>query len=48
MLAVGEVFPATCEQRCWFHNQANVLSAPPKSVHRAASVAIEVLAMERK
>src|SRR5690606_19439263 len=25
--AVREVFPATREQRCWFHKQANVLAA---------------------
>ena len=27
------VFPATREQRCWFHKQANVLAALPKSAH---------------
>lgn len=26
-----EVFPATREQRCWFHKQTNVLAALPKS-----------------
>ena len=31
--AVREVFPATREQRCWFHKQANVLAALPKSAH---------------
>lgn len=39
--AVREVFPATKEQRCWFHKQANVLAAPPKSAHPAASAAIK-------
>jgi putative transposase len=34
--AVREVFPATREQRCWFHKQANVLAALPKSAHSAA------------
>jgi putative transposase len=29
--AVREVFPATRLQRCWFHKQANVLAALPKS-----------------
>jgi putative transposase len=31
--AVREVFPATREQRCWFHVQANVLACLPKSAH---------------
>lgn len=31
--AVREVFPTTREQRCWFHKQANVLGALPKSAH---------------
>jgi transposase-like protein len=39
--AVREVFPTTGEQRCWFHKQANVLSALPKSAHRAASAALK-------
>jgi putative transposase len=39
--AVREVFPATREQRCWFHKQANVLAALPKSAHPAASAAIK-------
>ena len=34
--AVREVFPATREQRCWFHKQANVLCALPKSAHPGA------------
>ncbi|BBZ54219.1 hypothetical protein MPHO_26870 [Mycolicibacterium phocaicum] len=38
--AVREVFPKTREQRCWFHKQANVLSALPKSAHPAALAAI--------
>ncbi len=29
--AVREVFPATKEQRCWFHKQANVLACPAVS-----------------
>ncbi len=39
--AVREVFPATREQRCWFHKQANVLAALPKSSHPAALAAIK-------
>ena len=38
--AVREVFPATREQRCWFHKQANVLAALPKSAHPGAIAAI--------
>jgi len=34
--ALREVFPETCEQRCWFHKIANVLAALPKSAHPAA------------
>ena len=34
--ALREVFPNTREQRCWFHVQANVLAALPKSAHPAA------------
>lgn len=39
--AVREVFPATREQRCWFHKQANVLSCLPKSGHPGALAAIK-------
>lgn len=39
--AVREVFPATREQRCWFHKQANVLGALPKSAHPSALAAIK-------
>ncbi|MGI5292798.1 IS256 family transposase [Nonomuraea polychroma] len=34
--ALGEVFPQTRAQRCWFHKIANVLGAMPKSAHPAA------------
>jgi hypothetical protein len=34
--AAHEVFPATREQRCWWHKQANVLAALPKSAHPGA------------
>jgi len=39
--AVREVFPATREQRCWFHKQANVLAGLPKSAHPAALAALK-------
>ncbi len=38
--AVREVFPITREQRCWFHKQANVLAALPKSAHPGAVAAM--------
>src|SRR5574337_2175434 len=38
--AMREVFPATKEQRCWFHKQANVLAALPKSAHPGAVKAL--------
>jgi putative transposase len=38
--AVREVFPATREQRCWWHKQANVLAALPKSAHPGALAAM--------
>jgi hypothetical protein len=41
--AVREVFPATREQRCWFHKQANVLAALPKSAHPGALATIKTM-----
>lgn len=38
--ALGEVFPTTREQRCWFHKIANVLAALPKSAHPGAKKAL--------
>jgi len=38
--AVRDVFPATVEQRCWFHKIANVLAALPKSAHPGAKKAL--------
>ena len=38
--ALGEVFPATVEQRCWVHKTANILNALPKRLHRSAKTAI--------
>ena len=34
------MFPTTREQRCWFHVQANVLAALPKSAHPGAKAAL--------
>jgi putative transposase len=39
--ALREVFPDTREQRCWWHKQANVLAALPKSVHPGALAALK-------
>jgi hypothetical protein len=39
--AVREVFPDTREQRCWWHKQANVLAALPKSAHPGAIAAMK-------
>ena len=39
--AVREVFPDTREQRCWWHKQANVLAALPKSAHPGALAALK-------
>ncbi|MDX6297333.1 MAG: hypothetical protein QOI51_1190 [Nocardioidaceae bacterium] len=38
--ALREVFPATREQRCWFHKIANVLGALPRSAHPGAKKAL--------
>jgi transposase-like protein len=38
--ALREVFPATREQRCWFHKIANVLAALPKSAQPGAKKAL--------
>ena len=34
--ALGEVFPATIEQRCWFHKLGNILDKLPKSMQSKA------------
>jgi transposase-like protein len=41
--ALREVFPATAEQRCWFHKTGNVLSALPKSAHPGAKKALAAI-----
>jgi transposase-like protein len=38
--ALRQVFPATREQRCWFHKIGNVLSALPKSAHPGTKKAL--------
>jgi transposase-like protein len=38
--ALREVFPATREQRCWFHKIGNVLAAMPRSAHPGAKKAL--------
>ena len=38
--ALREVFPEAREQRCWFHQIVNVLSALPKSAHPGAKKAL--------
>jgi transposase-like protein len=38
--ALGEVFPQTRAQRCWFHKTGNVLAALPKSQHPGARKAL--------
>jgi transposase-like protein len=35
-----DVFPATREQRCWFHKIANVLNALPKSAQPGAKATL--------
>ncbi len=39
--AIREVFPEMREQRCWFHKQANVLAALPKTAHPNAIKAMQ-------
>jgi putative transposase len=39
--AVAEVFPETCEQRCWVHKTADILDALPKSAQPAAKRAVQ-------
>jgi transposase-like protein len=39
--ALGEVWPTTCEQRCWVHKTANVLNKLPKSLHSRAKRALQ-------
>src|SRR5215204_1516305 len=43
--ALGEVFPATREQRCWVHKARNILNALPKSIHAGARRALNEIIM---
>jgi len=43
--ALGEVWPATREQRCWVHKTANVLNKLPKSLHTKAKRALQEIWM---
>lgn len=43
--ALRKVFPATREQRCWFHKSGNVLNKLPKSVQPRAREAIHEIWM---
>ena len=38
--AIREVFPETCEERCWVHKIANVLDKLPKSLQPKAKAAL--------
>lgn len=38
--ALRDVIPQTREQPCWFHKQANITAALPKSVHPGAIAAM--------
>jgi putative transposase len=43
--ALGEVWPATREQRCWVHKTANVLNKLPKSQQPKAKRALQEIGM---
>jgi transposase-like protein len=43
--ALGEVWPATREQRCWVHKTANILNKMPKSLHTKAKRALQEIWM---
>jgi putative transposase len=43
--ALGEVWPACREQRCWVHKTANVLNQLPKSLHSKAKGALHEIWM---
>jgi len=38
--ALAEVYPTTCEQRCWLHKSMNVLNKLPKRLHGDAKSAL--------
>lgn len=43
--ALGELWPSTCEQRCWVHKTANVLSKLPKSQQPKAKRSLQEIWM---
>jgi putative transposase len=43
--ALGEVWPATREQRCWVHKTANILNKMPRSLHTKAKRALQEIWM---
>ena len=43
--ALGEVWPTTCEQRCWVHKTANILARLPKKQQPKAKRALQEIWM---
>lgn len=43
--ALEEIFPETCQQRCWVHKTANILDKLPKSVQPSAKQLIHEMYM---
>jgi transposase-like protein len=43
--ALGEIYPATREQRCWMHKSANVLNYLPKNVQPKAKAMLQEIWM---
>ena len=43
--ALGEIWPAAREQRCWVHKTANILNKLPKSLHSKAKRALQEIWM---
>jgi putative transposase len=43
--ALGELYPATREQRCWVHKMANVLNKLPKSIQAKAKAMLQEIWM---
>ena len=43
--ALGEVWPTTCEQRCWVHKTANILNKMPRNLHTRAKRALQEIWM---
>jgi transposase-like protein len=47
--ALRDVWPETCEQRCWVHRIANVLDKLPKRLHAKAKAALhEIMRAENR